>query len=156
VKTRIDGVQNSTFTNNTVSRRNTTQSITSIRKKSIYTNTPDKQQIKLVFNSQTWVHGSRIPPYNKAPASADTTIIPSIPRPALLTACGATTIEAAAPELSSAPGELVLDPPPLAVLSGFPVAVAVLFPLQKIEPGLTPLSMKHFCRSATLWSTERQ
>ena len=99
--------------------------------------------------------------YNIAPAKAETTIIHSIPKPVLLTLCGAKTTGAAPVLCAESDGAVVLPPLPLAldpllVALGVPVAVAVLFPLQKIELGLTPPSMKHFCKSPTDCSTERQ
>lgn len=91
------------------------------------------------------VHASREPDYNIAPAKTDTTIIPNIPKPALLTATGAPTITAApgvddpdaAPPVSLAP----LPPLPPLVLLGVDEAVAELLPLHRISAGLTPLSM---------------
>ena len=80
--------------------------------------------------------------------------MPNIPNPALLTPCGAPN-PGAAPVLPLAPALPVplaspLAPVLLALELGVPVADAVLFPLQKILLGLTPPSMKHFCRSAML------
>jgi hypothetical protein len=96
--------------------------------------------------------------YSIAPANTETTIIATNPTPALLT-CG-TTSPAAAPTLPLAPAPVPLALIPLAVELappvGVPVAVAVLFPLQKIVPGLMPFSMKQFCSSDTLCCTLRQ
>lgn len=99
--------------------------------------------------------------YNIAPANTDTMIIPNTPKPALLT-CGTTTPDAA-PALPLAPALPVPPAPPLVPLAvelappvGVPVAVAVLFPLQKIVPGLIPFSIKQFCKSDTDCWTLRQ
>lgn len=100
------------------------------------------------------------PPYNRAPASAETTTIPSIPRPALLTPTAG-----AAPlwSLSEAPDPVAPGPLPDVRLApatplpvGVPVAVAELFELQKIKRGSTPPSMKHVCSSRTDCSKLRQ
>jgi hypothetical protein len=90
--------------------------------------------------------------YNSAPAKADMTNIPSTPKPALLTPMGA-----AAPVLPGEPlspvasGTLPLDVR-LALPLGVPVALAVLFPEQRISLGFTPLSMKQTRRSETVCS----
>jgi hypothetical protein len=90
--------------------------------------------------------------YNSEPIKDEMTNIPSTPKPALLTTMGA-----AAPVLPGelfspvASGTLPLDvrlAPPL----GVPVALAVLFPEQRISLGFTPLSMKQTRRSATVCS----
>jgi hypothetical protein len=86
------------------------------------------------------------PSYNSAPKIADTTIIAAIPIPALLTPCVGTPSTTAA--FVVAPGEaplpaplgFPLPPAPELVSLGFPVAVAVLFPEQNINCGLTPPS----------------
>jgi hypothetical protein len=100
--------------------------------------------------------------YNSTPTITDTITTPNIPKPALLTP------RAAAPVLPPAlppalpvglPVGLPLAPVTLTELDdgvAVAVAVAVLLPLQKMLLGLTPPSMKHFCRSATDCWTERQ
>lgn len=89
--------------------------------------------------------------YNSAPAKAEMTNIPNMPRPALLTPMGA-----AAPVLPGEPVESGPLPPDvrlaLPLPLGVPVALAVLFPEQKIWLGFTPLSIKQALRSATVWS----
>jgi hypothetical protein len=99
----------------------------------------------------------RISSYSTTVAIALTTKTPNMPIPTILTAPGTVTL-ALAP-VASAP---VFVAPPLDVLLatplplGVPVALDVWFPEQNIVLGFTPLSMKHACSSATVWSYDRQ
>jgi len=69
--------------------------------------------------------------------------MPNNPNPALFTS--------AAPVLAADDGPVPLAPDRVgdAMLLGVPLALAVLFPLQKIRLGLMPPSWIHFVRSAT-------
>ncbi|RAR08533.1 Gryzun trafficking through golgi-like protein [Stemphylium lycopersici] len=88
---------------------------------------------------------------------AETSTMPNIPNPILLTPTVAATPSSSPssdPPVASAPLAPVLLAPPL--LLGVPVASAVLFALQKMALGSMPWSIKHVRSSSMFWSTLRQ
>ena len=88
--------------------------------------------------------------YNSAPANADITSMPSIPTAVFDTPTCTAAPVSGFPSSPVASGPLL--PVRLAPPLGVPVALAVLFPEQRISLGLTPLSMKQVLRSATVCS----